>query len=893
MDRALRWRTGSIHYSVHHATMQTGPHDLKTRRISTSIKHKIVKTFLPITKMDDRNSWMYGKQRWEPSFRDEVDKFLQAAESHAMSSNNSGEILCPCSDCKNYLAWKDVTIIRSHLIMRGFVKDYTVWNHHGEAVINNVDPEEDDDDYLDCMDQYVAEYDAEIDREEEGSGGHNDEAGGNDGGGRVGDEDDGDYLEEMLRAIGPEILLKSPKGLENLERVKKASKETLYGVEKGCPTHWTVLRFVLELLILKAKYGWSDCSFNDLLRLLSWLLPQPNSVPANTYEAKKVISPLTMGVEKIHACPNHCILYRGDTFKSLDKCPRCGTSRYKNNDLYNGEEASTGKKRKKGGKKVVQDSQPKEDTPLGIDAKQRRIPALVMWYLPVVDRLRRMFLNPKEASLMTWWDDERKVGDGKIGHPADATQWQRFDAKYQEFSKDPRNVRFGLSTDGMNPFNERTSEHSTWPVILTMYNIPTWLCQKRKYLLLTILIQGPKQPGIDIDVFLEPLMQEMERLWRYGEPMYDAFRKEDFICRAIIFVTTNDYPALFALSGQIKGKAGCLVCLDGTTWVFLDAFKKTVYLRYRRFLKTTHRYRSKLFFKFYDNKPETESPPERRQNGQHVFEMVKHIHVDFGKKNADGTKRDRSTPPVPGVPFKKKSIFFKYLPYWPDLEVPHAIDSMHLQKNVFESLIATLMDTGKTKDGLRSRKDMVQLNVKPELHPIPQGNGKYLLPAASFNLIPDERRAICNFLRGVKVPTRFSANVKKLVSMKDLSITRFKAHDCHVMLTLFLPIAIRAIEPEFLKMAITRMCYFFSKISQKTIGENELRDLHEFVVETINQLEMCLPPAFFDIMPHLMIHMVHQIQALGPCYLQKCGPTNGSCRFLTDTCIIEHAQRAP
>ena len=58
----------------------------------------------------------------------------------------------------------------------------------------------------------------------------------------------------------------------------------------------------------------------------------------------------------------------------------------------------------------------------------------------------------------------------------------------------------------------------------------------------------------------------MERLWRHGEPMYDAFRKEDFICRAIIFVTTNDYPMLFALSGQIKGKTGCLVCLDGTTW---------------------------------------------------------------------------------------------------------------------------------------------------------------------------------------------------------------------------------------------------------------------------------------------------------------------------------------
>ena len=102
----------------------------------------------------------------------------------------------------------------------------------------------------------------------------------------------------MIRALGPEILIKSPKGLENLERVKKASKETVYDIDKCCPTHWIVLRFVLELLILKAKYGWSDYSFNDLLRILSWVLPQPNSIPTNTYQAKKVISPLTMGVGK-------------------------------------------------------------------------------------------------------------------------------------------------------------------------------------------------------------------------------------------------------------------------------------------------------------------------------------------------------------------------------------------------------------------------------------------------------------------------------------------------------------------------------------------------------------------------------------------------------------------
>jgi hypothetical protein len=87
-------------------------------------------------------------------------------------------------------------------------------------------------------------------------------------------------------------------------------------------------------------------------------------------------------------------------------------------------------------------------------------------------------------------------------------------------------------------------------------------------------------------------------------------------------------------------------------------------------------------------------------------------------------------------------------------------------------------------------------------------------------------------VRGIKVPTGFSANPKKLVSMKDLSFAHCKAHDCHVMLTVFLPIAIRAIKLEFLKMDITRMCYFFSKISQKTIDNKELSDLHDFMVET-------------------------------------------------------------
>jgi hypothetical protein len=129
-----------------------------------------------------------------------------------------------------------------------------------------------------------------------------------------------------------------------------------------------------------------------------------------------------MWVEKFHACLNHCILFHGETFKSLDKCPRCGASWYKNNDLYDKNEASMGNMRKKGGKKVVQGSQPLEDTPLGNDAKAEN--SCLGNLVPASGRrLRRIFVDPKKAALMTWWDDKRKVVDDVIAHPADGTQW--------------------------------------------------------------------------------------------------------------------------------------------------------------------------------------------------------------------------------------------------------------------------------------------------------------------------------------------------------------------------------------------------------------------------------------------------------------------------------------
>ena len=91
---------------------------------------------------------------------------------------------------------------------------------------------------------------------------------------------------------------------------------------------------------------------------------------------------------------------------------------------------------------------------------------------------------------------------------------RKIERKYgKEFADDARNVWFGLSADGINPFGEQSSNHSTWPVTLCLYNLPPWLCMKRKFIMMLVLIQGPKQPGNDIDVYLRPLVEELLQLW--------------------------------------------------------------------------------------------------------------------------------------------------------------------------------------------------------------------------------------------------------------------------------------------------------------------------------------------------------------------------------------------
>jgi len=69
--------------------------------------------------------------------------------------------------------------------------------------------------------------------------------------------------------------------------------------------------------------------------------------------------------------------------------------------------------------------------------------------------------------------------------------------------------------------------------------------------MMPVLIQGPKQPGNDINIYLRPLVEELLLLWsKPGVRVWDEYRQEHFDLRALLFVTINDWPALSNLSGQ-------------------------------------------------------------------------------------------------------------------------------------------------------------------------------------------------------------------------------------------------------------------------------------------------------------------------------------------------------
>jgi hypothetical protein len=111
-----------------------------------------------------------------------------------------------------------------------------------------------------------------------------------------------------------------------LRRMIEDHRKLLY---PDCKQGHKKLVTTLEMLQWKAKYGVSDKAFEGMLKIVKDKVPENNELPSTTYEAKQTVCPLGFEVQKIHACPNDCILYQGTEHENLEACPVCKALRYK------------------------------------------------------------------------------------------------------------------------------------------------------------------------------------------------------------------------------------------------------------------------------------------------------------------------------------------------------------------------------------------------------------------------------------------------------------------------------------------------------------------------------------------------------------------------------------
>ncbi|XP_022685469.1 uncharacterized protein LOC101776219 [Setaria italica] len=676
---------------------------------------------------------MYNADRRSKVFIDGLHYFLEVAKAN---KPENGFVCCPCFQCNNRKEYSKDSwgTIHSHLFKYGFMPNYLVWTKHGElgVVMEDGEEEEEDDTIPDWVagQAFAGTTMGEADEDE------------------FAENDPTDDLGQVIRDAYRDC--ETEKEAAKLQRMIDDHQKLLY---PGCQQGHKKLGTTLEFVQWKAKNGVSDKAFQGMLNIVKKILPENNELPSTTYEAKQIICPLGLDVQKIHACPNDCILYRGDEYEKLDACPICEALRYKI----------------------------RRDDPGDVEGQspKKRVPAKVMWYFPIIPRLKRLFRNKANAKLMRWHKEDRKE-DEMLRHPADRAQWRSIDRTFPDFESEARNIRFGLSTDGFNPF-------------------------------------GPKQPGNDIDVYLRPLVDDLLQLWKEeGVRVWDEDRQEIFNLRALLFVTINDWPALSNLSGQTnKGYRACTHCLDDTDSMYLKHCKKVVYMGHRRFLPAHHQLRkSGMHFK---GTPDHRKKPAHR-NGKRVFEMMKDVYVVFGKGlgSQPVPNDDNGHAPM----WKKKSIFWE-LPYWEILE---------------------------------------------------RDNGQHYLRPASYTLSKEEKDSMFECLNSMKVPSGYSSNIKGIINMKQKKFTNLKAHDCHMLMTQLLPVALRGVLPENVRLPLVKLCAFLNAISQKAIDPSKLSKLQNDVVQCLVSFELLFPPSFFNIMTHLLVHLVKEIGILGPVYLHNMWP---------------------
>ncbi|XP_019158170.1 PREDICTED: uncharacterized protein LOC109154886 [Ipomoea nil] len=257
----------------------------------------------------------------------------------------------------------------------------------------------------------------------------------------------------------------------------------------------TELSYALKMMNIKATFNIPQLAMDQIFEYNKHIMGPNNRVPFSYYDSEKLISKLGLDHEKIDCCVNSCMLYYKSDINERH-CKFCGEARFK----------------------------PRPPT----CARGKEVPKKMMHYLPLIPRLQRLYASQNSAEHMRWhYENHRQPGI--MCHPSDGEAWKHFDTQYPDFAADPRNVRLGLCANGFSPFGLNAKSYSCWPVMVVPYNLPPSMCMTTPYIFLTCIIPGEHNPKANIDVYLQPLIDELQLLWDIGLLTYDVSLKKNFM----------------------------------------------------------------------------------------------------------------------------------------------------------------------------------------------------------------------------------------------------------------------------------------------------------------------------------------------------------------------------
>ncbi|KAI3462194.1 hypothetical protein Pfo_018857 [Paulownia fortunei] len=416
---------------------------------------------------------------------------------------------------------------------------------------------------------------------------------------------------------------------------------------------------------------------------------------------------------------------------------------------------------------------------------------------------------------MRWHKEKMVETDGILRHPTDTKSWKEFNRLYETFVDDPRNIRLGLATDDFNLFENMSNAYSIWPVLIA--------------------------PGKEIDVYLHPLINKLKELWDEGVETYDASTKRVFRLYIIVMWTIHDFSLYGIVSGwSTKSYKVCPICLEDTTSQNLRS--KICYTSYRWLLHLKHSWCKN---KSINEKFENEGPPRTFSDHEILTKLDALPEVTFSKHPALIEKRKHS---VGGMNWVKK----------------HNLDVMHIEKNICDALVSTLFSLEeKSKNTINARLDMQDMGIRSELH-LSQSGDRVTKPHASYTFTLEEKCEFCYFLKFMKFPDGYAANISRNVNVNDEKLYGLKTYDCHVLLQRLLRVAIRKFLPKDICGTIVELCDFFKKLTSRTLHVADLNKMGKDIVFILCKMERIFPPAFFYIMVHLAVHLPCEAILSGP-----------------------------